>query len=237
MSKRCDCEPKDEYCGKVGCSGGSPMPTIDNKERICEKNCPDYSGMEILHKEQCDCSCHSPTPEKKCDFESDGEVHSCVSSCNGKVENCRKCKKDKCSNPNCPLGKGVSSPTPSWEVRKCKKCNEEKPISEFERCEDWTRNTCRQCRLVKDAKYFQKHKEKKLLQYKARGENPVEAFKRKARMIYRNALTRGEIVRKPCEVCGDEKTHGHHTDYSKPLQVNWLCRKHHYEKHRKQLGK
>ena len=28
-------------------------------DRVCEKNCPDYLGMEILHKEQCDCSCHN----------------------------------------------------------------------------------------------------------------------------------------------------------------------------------
>jgi hypothetical protein len=32
------------------------------KEKVCEKNCPDYSGMAILHKEQCDCSCHFSTP-------------------------------------------------------------------------------------------------------------------------------------------------------------------------------
>lgn len=33
------------------------------EEDICEKNCPDYNGMEILHKEQCDCSCHAPHTE------------------------------------------------------------------------------------------------------------------------------------------------------------------------------
>ncbi len=32
-------------------------------ERVCEKNCPDYKGMEILHKEQCGCSCHKPEKE------------------------------------------------------------------------------------------------------------------------------------------------------------------------------
>lgn len=32
------------------------MNTQNNN--VCEKNCPDYKGMEILHKEQCDCSCH-----------------------------------------------------------------------------------------------------------------------------------------------------------------------------------
>ena len=27
-------------------------------EPICERNCPDFNGMAILHAEQCDCSCH-----------------------------------------------------------------------------------------------------------------------------------------------------------------------------------
>jgi len=27
-------------------------------EKVCEKNCPDFNGMSILHLEQCDCSCH-----------------------------------------------------------------------------------------------------------------------------------------------------------------------------------
>ena len=33
------------------------------KEKVCEKNCSDYLGMEELHKEQCDCSCHKETSE------------------------------------------------------------------------------------------------------------------------------------------------------------------------------
>ena len=31
---------------------------MTNKEKVCEKNCPDFNGMSILHLEQCDCSCH-----------------------------------------------------------------------------------------------------------------------------------------------------------------------------------
>ena len=27
-------------------------------EKVCEKNCPDFNGMSILHIEQCQCSCH-----------------------------------------------------------------------------------------------------------------------------------------------------------------------------------
>jgi len=31
---------------------------MTNTEKVCEKNCPDFNGMSILHLEQCDCSCH-----------------------------------------------------------------------------------------------------------------------------------------------------------------------------------
>jgi hypothetical protein len=36
----------------------------------------------------------------------------------------------------------------------------------------------------------------------------------------------------PCKVCGD-KAQAHHHDYSKPLEVEWLCQKHHGLEHRK----
>lgn len=49
-----------------------------------------------------------------------------------------------------------------------------------------------------------------------------------ARRAVQKALARGELVRQPCEVCGG-KAEAHHSDYSRPLDVRWFCRKHHYE--------
>ena len=46
------------------------------------------------------------------------------------------------------------------------------------------------------------------------------------------AIINGTIIRRPCEVCGAERTHGHHDDYSKPLEVRWLCAIHHKELHK-----
>ena len=46
-------------------------------------------------------------------------------------------------------------------------------------------------------------------------------------------IRRGYITRLPCQICGDLKSQGHHEDYSRPLDVIWLCRKHHSEIHRK----
>jgi hypothetical protein len=59
----------------------------------------------------------------------------------------------------------------------------------------------------------------------------AEMQKINARLAVRNALRRGEIVRGACEECGELKSEAHHDDYSKPLSVRWLCRRHHQEFH------
>jgi hypothetical protein len=49
----------------------------------------------------------------------------------------------------------------------------------------------------------------------------------RARMEVRNAIRRGEMRRPDaCQDCGrtDLKVCAHHEDYSKPLEVQWLCR-------------
>lgn len=49
--------------------------------------------------------------------------------------------------------------------------------------------------------------------------------------VYR-AIKRGQLVRLPCEACGDtKKTDAHHDDYSKPLDIRWLCRSCHLRHH------
>jgi hypothetical protein len=45
------------------------------------------------------------------------------------------------------------------------------------------------------------------------------------------AIRRGTLTRGPCETCGSEKVEGHHDDYLKPLDVRWLCKKHHMDAH------
>lgn len=47
------------------------------------------------------------------------------------------------------------------------------------------------------------------------------------------AVRDGSMCVRPCEICGDKSAEAHHDDYSKPLNVRWLCRQHHVEHHRK----
>ena len=58
-----------------------------------------------------------------------------------------------------------------------------------------------------------------------------------ARSAVSSALYHGKIRRKPCEVCGILKVEAHHDDYSKPLDVKWLCNKHHKEYEKKAVKK
>jgi len=54
------------------------------------------------------------------------------------------------------------------------------------------------------------------------------------------AVRSGRLIKGPCQVCGSTvRIEGHHDDYSKPLEVIWLCRPHHGQRHveLKRLGK
>lgn len=61
--------------------------------------------------------------------------------------------------------------------------------------------------------------------------DPELRVRHEARWKVRRAIASGEMVRQPCETCGAVPAHGHHDDYSRPLDVRWLCPKHHREHH------
>ena len=52
-----------------------------------------------------------------------------------------------------------------------------------------------------------------------------------ARAAVTRAVATGELVPEPCETCGSLAVHAHHDDYARPLDVRWLCVKHHRERH------
>lgn len=66
---------------------------------------------------------------------------------------------------------------------------------------------------------------------KARSKFPEHHLAREA---VKYEIKMGRMRREPCVVCGVEQTEAHHEDYSKRLEVIWLCSYHHREHHRKE---
>lgn len=58
--------------------------------------------------------------------------------------------------------------------------------------------------------------------------------KQNARIKVRTAVQSGKLVKpSTCSVCRESRRiHGHHDDYSKPLEVRWVCIKCHADIHR-----
>jgi len=64
------------------------------------------------------------------------------------------------------------------------------------------------------------------LNHKARSPEKVIA-----REMVQAEIRAGRLVRGTCEKCGLENAHAHHDDYTKPLDIRWLCPPHHREHH------
>jgi ribosomal protein S27AE len=69
--------------------------------------------------------------------------------------------------------------------------------------------------------YLQRSPERRKESIKVWGDNNRE--KRDAHKAVFLALYHGSIAKQACESCGATKTQAHHDDYSKPLDVRWLC--------------
>lgn len=64
-----------------------------------------------------------------------------------------------------------------------------------------------------------------------RKRNPAKA---RAREITKAAIKRGDLVKQPCADCGAAgPVDSHHHDYSKPLEVTWLCKPCHRKRHKR----
>jgi hypothetical protein len=80
-------------------------------------------------------------------------------------------------------------------------------------------------------KYYQNNKDKILaagVEYK--NKNPK---KRNAHTIVSNSIRDGHLFRESCSICNEIDAQAHHDDYDKPLNIRWLCRKHHADWHAK----
>lgn len=61
---------------------------------------------------------------------------------------------------------------------------------------------------------------------------PIDNMQQAYKLVAK-ARKAGILPAQPCQECGATKNiHGHHCDYDKPLEIMWLCAKHHAQRHR-----
>jgi len=81
---------------------------------------------------------------------------------------------------------------------------------------------CNACEARRKREYHAKNKDSEVYKLKIAARTTVNRY-----------IRLGRIEKLPCQVCGSNiKTEAHHEDYDKPLDVIWLCRKHHAEIHK-----
>ena len=122
----------------------------------------------------------------------------------------------------------------------CKDCGLEKNTNDFY----GVQGECKECTRKRVSAFYRKNIERyKRYDMKRNKEPERKANRLKYQQRYRaknpqkylarqkaiRALARGDIVKEPCGVCGSKNVEAHHEDHAKPLEVVWLCRKHHRE--------
>lgn len=113
---------------------------------------------------------------------------------------------------------------------------------------DGLQASCRQCRKkyiaayraknvelvnMRNRKYTKSESGKRALRRSRAMGNAKDPRKNAARIATSRAILMGDLVRLPCQECGNQKSHAHHPDYDRPLFVVWLCQKHHLIAHGK----
>lgn len=122
-------------------------------------------------------------------------------------------------------------------TKQCRSCRIDLEMTEFYRhpeTRDGYLNHCKQCVRGR----VRRRRAQNIDEYRERDrQRPGRAAKKRpeqaaAHAAVRYAIQRGDLVRQPCEKCGTtEIVDAHHDDYAEPLEVRWLCRRHHREEH------
>ncbi len=133
--------------------------------------------------------------------------------------------------------------------KKCLSCGQTKLISDFyphKRMADGHLNKCKDCvkEYERQRRLNPAFREKILAYDRARGNRQDRDYLKQYRKKYpnkylahnlvNNAIRDERLFNEPCQVCGKEEgVHAHHDDYSKPLNIRWLCAAHHRQWHAK----
>ena len=138
-------------------------------------------------------------------------------------------------------------------TRYCSQCGQEKPLDEFDvnKTKPLGRAyRCKECRRVYDrgrskeraktpekiaqvARWHQSEHGKMMARRSRAKRFALHKERYQAKEMLERLVNKGIIQRLPCAKCGEINGQGHHPDYSKPLEVVWLCQAHHSEEHNK----
>ncbi len=138
------------------------------------------------------------------------------------------------------------------KLKECPICEEMKPLSDYYFCNTYKRylTKCKSCYRKAKNEYYSKNRKKILVQAKEyfqteAGKDVMNRASKKARKKYPEKWAArakakywektGKFAKLACEYCGNFLSEIHHPDYSKPLEVWWLCKKHHLMADRKEL--
>jgi hypothetical protein len=121
----------------------------------------------------------------------------------------------------------------------CFKCQVEKALTEFyvhPAMGDGRLNKCKECARKDVRTNYEANADHYRAYDRKRGYRPGDPHKVAARNAVNKAVLAGLIEKKKCEVGIDcrGRIEAHHDDYTKPLEVRWLCKKHHGEVHTQQ---
>lgn len=156
-------------------------------------------------------------------------------------------------------------------IKKCFKCGEEKPLSEFykhKEMADGHLNKCKKCtkldsfgrtkeeierrkfrdrnrpnakeRVARNSERVRRLKAEnnehyvKTISIPKQKWNKENRYKKSANLKVKRNITMKDNKPCQCQLCGcnDNNLEGHHYDYSKPLDVTWLCKRCHSLAHK-----
>lgn len=128
-------------------------------------------------------------------------------------------------------------------TKHCKACDQVKPREGFylhPKMADGRLNHCAECVRDRVRKHRLANLDRIRAYDRARGSRSKPGYtaeyrakhphRRAAQVALGNAVRAGDIAPQPCLICG-EHAEAHHPDYSRPLDVIWLCPAHHKQAH------
>ena len=219
-------DAKDRALTQTRRSGPKPKPVL-------LKNCL-HCGEVMARRVFASCGLEAPSLYSKRQF--------CSMTCSGAAQS-KAATEKRLANPSRPKPLGLAI---LGSIRPCVRCRQPFTITEVSRRKRWY--ACDSCIRAAARKSFADCRVRQLARLRARRHNPLFLnwektyrenlsdelrVRRGARQSVYKALRRGRLRKEPCCRCGSEHVQAHHADYTKRLEVTWLCAICHGLEHRK----